>query len=496
MSKSSPLQTNRDWREIYQERLCSAAEAVTGVRSGDTVLLPITPPILLPPALWQRRDQLQDITLRLQNPGSDPGWLQTGMEKHFRLEFELYIGDFGRHVMDEKRATYLPNLFSLGFKAEHERPEQARPSDVAMVSISRPNKHGYCHFGPHNWTKREAVRFARLAIGEIDPTLGELYGDIFIHISEFDHLVEYNPPEFTLEAFEALLSGMDPERAAGFRDLTNYVAVQRLAPLTGVIGGVSPEDVKRFLGITEPPPEARIMAGYLSEIIPDRATIQVGTGEPSRLMPALGAFDGKHDLGLHTELGAPGLARLVNEGVITGRYKTLHPNRAVAAAWTGCDDNDLAIIDGNPTFELYPPSYVTHLRTLTQIDNFTAINSGVQVDLLGQINSESVFGGRMINGTGGQPELMLGGVFSRGGRSILMLPATALSGGVSRIVPQLDAGSLVTVPRFFADHVITEYGIARLWGKNHRERAEELISIAHPDFRAELRRVARELWWP
>lgn len=496
MSRTSARNTARDWHEIYQERLCSADEAVAGVRSGDTVLLPITPPVLLPNALWKRHDALRNVTLRMQNPSTDPGWMQPGMEDRFSIEFELYIGDFGRHVMDERRATYLPNLFSLGFKAEHERPDQARAAEVAMVTISKPNKHGYCHFGPHNWTKREAVRYARLAIGEIDPTMIEVNGDVWIHVSEFDCLVEYNPPEFTRKEFEALLEGMDPKRAAGFRELTDYVDVRRLAPLTGVIGGVSPDDVKRFLGITEPPAEARTMAGYLSEVVPDGATIQVGTGEPSRLMPALGAFDGKHDLGLHTELGAPGLGRLVNEGVITGRYKTLHPFKAVAAAWTGCDDNDLAIIDGNPVFELYPPEYVVHLRTLTQLDNFCAINSGVQIDLLGQINSESVFGGRMVNGTGGQPELMLGGVCSRGGRSVLMLPATALNGGVSRIVPQLEAGSLVTVPRFFADHVITEYGIARLWGKNHRQRAEELISIAHPDFRAELRKEAQRLWWP
>lgn len=496
MSKTSALDTSRDWREVYRERVCSPEEAVAEVRSGDIVLLPITPPVLLPNALWQRHEQLEAVTLRLQNPGTDPGWMQPGMEKQFTVEFELYIGDFGRHVIDERRASYLPNLFSLGFKAEHERPDEARPADVAMVTISRPDKHGYSHFGPHNWTKREAVRYARVAIGEVDPTLIEVHGDVWIHISEFDHLVEYNPPEFTRVEYEALLAEMDPQRAAGFRSIADEVDIRRLAPIKGVIGGVSPDDVRRFLGITEPPPEARTMAGYLSELIPDRATIQIGTGEPSRLMPALGAFDQKHDLGLHTELGAPGLGRLVNQGVISGRYKTIHPYKAVAAAWTGCDDNDMAIIDDNPVFELYPPEYVVHLRTLTQIENFWAINSGVQVDLLGQINSESVFGGRMVNGTGGQPELMLGGINSRGGGSVLMLPATALSGGVSRIVAQFEAGALVTVPRFFADHVVTEYGIARLLGKNHRQRAEELISIAHPDFRTQLRDEARRLWWP
>ena len=129
-----------------------------------------------------------------------------------------------------------------------------------------------------------------------------------------------------------------------------------------------------------------------------------------------------------------------------------------------------------------------HPRTLTKFDRFVSINNAITVDLLGQINSETVFGGRMINGTGGQPELHLAGAFSPHGRAITLLPSTAMGGAVSRIVAQMDAGSYVTIPRFFADTVITEYGIARLWGKNHRQRAEELIAVAHPDHRDELRR--------
>ena len=214
------------------------------------------------------------------------------------------------------------------------------------------------------------------------------------------------------------------------------------------------------------------------------------------MMPNLGVFDNKHDLGLHTELGSPGYGRLVEGGVITGKYKTLHAGKAVAAAWTGCDDKDFAIIDDNPTFQLFDPSYVLSFRTLSQIDNYVTINNGISVDLIGQVNSESVFGGRMINGNGGQVELAIAGAASRGGRSIILLPSTALGGGVSRIVPQLEQGAMVTVLRHYADLIVTEYGVASLMGKNHRQRAEELISIAHPDFRAELRAEAQRLWWP
>jgi 4-hydroxybutyrate CoA-transferase len=133
------------------------------------------------------------------------------------------------------------------------------------------------------------------------------------------------------------------------------------------------------------------------------------------------------------------------------------------------------------------------LRTLAQNENFHAMNNGLSIDLVGQVNSESVFGGRMINGSGGQPEFQIGAAMSKGGRAITLLPSTALDGAVSRVVAQHEAGSIITVPRFFADTVVTEYGVARLWGKNHRQRAAELIAVAHPDFREELRQAAERL---
>ncbi len=153
----------------------------------------------------------------------------------------------------------------------------------------------------------------------------------------------------------------------------------------------------------------------------------------------------------------------------------------------------MEIIADNPAFEVYDPEYLLDLRTVAQNDNFYAMNSALSVDLIGQINSESVFGSRLINGTGGQPETHIGAILSRGGRGITLLPSTALEGAVSRIVAQHEAGSIVTIPRFFADTVVTEHGIARLMGKNHRQRAQELIAVAHPDFRAELKREAERL---
>lgn len=484
-----------DWQEHYQSRTVSPGEAVAHIESDSTVAIPIFPPATLLPALWERRADLRNVTLRLLAPSTDPGWLQPDAAEHFNIEYEIYIGDFGRPAMDSKRATFIPNLFSLGFKMDDERPAFKQRADVAIVTVSPPNRHGYVHFGAHHWTKRDYVRRAPLVLAEVDPSLINVQGDVHVHVSEIDYFVQYQPPEFTREQLEALLAGQTPERAAGFRQIADEINVNRLAPLAGVINAVSPQDVRNFFGIIEPPEYARTIAGYLSDLVPDRSTIQIGTGEPGRMMPNLGVFDDKHDLGLHTELGSPGYGRLVEGGVINGKYKTLHPGKAVAAAWTGCDDKDFEIIDDNPQFQLFDPSYVLAFRTLSQIDNYVTINNGISVDLIGQVNSESVFGGRMINGNGGQVELAIAGAASRGGRSIILLPSTALGGGVSRIVPQLEQGAMVTVVRHFADLIVTEYGVASLMGKSHRQRAEELISIAHPDFREDLRKEAERLWW-
>jgi 4-hydroxybutyrate CoA-transferase len=482
------------WQEHYEGRSVTPEVAVSYIKSNDIVAIPIFPPATLLPALWERRADLRNVTLRLLAPSTDPGWLSPEAAESFNIEYEIYIGDFGRPAMDAKRATFTPNLFSLGFKPYDERPEFKGKADVAILTVSPPNRHGYVHFGAHHWTKRDYVRRAPLVLAEVDPTLVNVHGDVHVHVSEIDYFVKYTPPEFSREQFEALLVGQSPERVEEFLKIADEINVARLAPLAGVINAVSPQDVRNFFGIAEAPEYAKAIAGYLTDLVPDRSTIQIGTGEPGRMMPNLGVFDTKHDLGLHTELGSPGYGRLVEGGVITGKYKSLHPHKAVAAAWTGCDDKDFEIIDDNPKFQLFDPSYVLSFRTLSQIDNYVTINNGISVDLIGQVNSESVFGGRMINGNGGQVELAIAGATSRGGRSIILLPATALGGGVSRIVPQLEQGAMVTVVRHFADYVVTEFGVASLMGKSHRQRAEELISIAHPDFRAELRKEAAALW--
>jgi len=489
-----------DWREEYKRKLTSAEDAVKVVQPGQRVVIPLAGPRLLPDALFRRGQELGGIDVRLSAPASDPGWLQPGVQDLFRVEVECFIGDFARPAHDERRITYLPNLFTTMYKPLDEGRPERKEIDVVLVNVSPPDEQGRVYFGVHNWNKRSYVRRAKTVIAEVDPSIQPVCGQNYVHVSEIDHFVEVPPLVITKEVVKGWVRQMPDEtlRAAyeAMVDELEEVGPEHVVVLRAAIPRALPPDVvRRALLLSEPPPEYKTIAGYLSEVVPNGATIQIGVGEPSMFMVKAGAFEGKEDLGIHTEMACPGLAMLVERGIATGRKKTLHPEKAVAGAWTGSDSKDMKVIIGNPKFEVYETEYVLSLRTLAQIDNFYAINNAISIDLIGQINSESVFGPRMINGTGGQPEAHLGAILSRGGRAITLLPSTALGGAVSRIVAAHEEGSFVTIPRFFADTVITEYGVARLLGKNHRERAQELIAIAHPDFRAELRRQAQRLWW-
>jgi 4-hydroxybutyrate CoA-transferase len=464
----------------------------------DTVVIPVFPPAILLLALAQRKGELREVTLRQLAPAMDPGWLRLPDESIFKNEFELFVGDYARFVTDERRGTYLPTLFSLGMKAYDQKRPDVHVPDVLLCTVSRPNRAGYVHFGMHHWMQRSYARRVPTVIAQVDGSLVQPHGDVYVHVSEIDHFVEFTPPPLERPEFDQIISTIqDPVRREGWGRLADELPNLRvLAGVRAVIAGLHPDDVRRILGMAEPPPEADAIAGHLRTLIEDGDTIQIGVGEPSRGMTQLGVFKGRRHLGIHTELGWPGLAKLWRDGIVDGSRKEVHTGKSVAAAWSGIDPEDVEIVDDNPHFELYDPEYVLSPRTLTKFDRFVSINNAITVDLVGQINAETVFGGRLINGTGGQPEMHLAGAFSPGGRAITLLPSTAMGGAVSRIVAQMDAGSYVTVPRFYADYVITEYGIARLFGKNHRQRAEELIAVAHPDHRDDLRAQARALWWP
>ncbi len=249
-------------------------------------------------------------------------------------------------------------------------------------------------------------------------------------------------------------------------------AANLIAPMMNLM---SPDFLTGLLGLEEPYPEAKTIAGYVSELIKNGDTIEIGAGRPSTWLPRVGLFDKFEDLGIHSEMSAWGQHELIKAGVFNGKRKTLHPGKAIFTALDGAGWEGYQWMSDNPIVEMYDCEYVHNPTVIAQNENMVAINSVLQVDLTGQITCETQF--------------------AKGGRAISVLRTLAF-GGSSTIVPQMSEGSLVTIPRQFADYVVTEYGIASLAGKSHRERAEELIAIAHPDFRAELMKEARKSFWP
>ena len=209
----------------------------------------------------------------------------------------------------------------------------------------------------------------------------------------------------------------------------------------------------------------------------------------------MGALNGKTDLGWHSETTPRGIIKLVREGVITGKRKNINRGKVVAVAVGGGDEEDMNFVNDNPLFELYDADYVLNPAVAGSNENVAAINSAVAIDLTGHIAAESV-GPTLLSGPGGQLAFAISAQLSKGGRFISTLPSTAKDGAISRIVPQLEKGTIVTIPRTLADTVVTEYGIAHLYGKTQRERASALIEIAHPNFREELTREAQKLFWP
>ncbi len=476
------------WQETYKDRLTTAEEAVSIVEDGDRVIVPLSEqPLKLVAALAERAQEIEGATLTVAVPQFDVGpFLEAG----WNVEIENFIGAYGRPYENEGLAPYSPLPFSLTFKANDERPSEAKPIDVVLITVAPPNSHGQITCGPHAWYKRGLAQRSRKVAAEVNPGLIRTYGDGFMPAEEIDRLVEAEESGVTREMLLAAAAELPEDRKATLEDIISRVNPDRLALAMPSFATINLDRLKAQLGIDDPSPESRAIAEQVVDLVPDGSTIQIGVGTPSTYLPRLGVFDDKVDLGLHSELTVPGVAKLVDAGVINGSRKNLHRGRAVATSWNGADDDDLKIIDDNPIFELYSPEYVLNPWVISQNHNQVSINNGLSVDLTGQIASESIFGGQMYNGTGGQPETHIGALYSPGGRAITLLYSTAIQGAISRIVPKLESGEMVTMPRFWADTIVTEYGVARLLGKNHRERAEALIAIAHPNFRAELREAA------
>jgi len=439
------------WQEEYKKKLVTSEQAVSVIKSGDRVcFVQGNEPQALGLALAARLGEVENVLLSLRTPGRDFGWYDPVFEMSFKIEvgFPLPIV---RQIIAEKRADLA--IGGLGFIFTE---EDRGPADVVMVELSPPDEHGYCSFGASVWTKKTEIRRAKIALAEVNKNLIRTYGDNFIHVDEIDYFVEHTP------------SGKTP----GGTDLLGRKSVE------------AGEAEKKI-------------AALVSTLVKDGDTLQVGVGSTSEWCCTLGTFEGKNDLGWHSETTPRGIIPLIRKGIINGKRKNFNTNKAIATACGGGSKEDMDFVTMNPCFELHSAEYCLDVRNIAANDNMVAINSAVSVDFAGQIAAESI-GPRVISGAGGQTSFAIGSFLSKGGRSITVMPSTVGSGEkrLSRITPLLAEGTIVTVPRTISDYVVTEYGIAHIKGKTQRQRALELIAIAHPDFRADLKKEAEKLYWP
>ena len=436
------------WQEEYEKKMTSPEKAVEVIKSGERVAFAYgLEPNDLGLSLLARAGDLKGVHLYVPAPGRDFPWYDAGWEEAFNVSVG-YILPVARNMIEERRGDYMVSGLLWA-----EDPSVRGPLDVLLIYLSTPDEHGYCSFGASLWDKKKAIRTSKVVLAEVSPDLIRTHGDNYIHISEIDYFVPHTP------------SG----RAPGVTDILGRKT-------TG------PGEVEKTI------------AEYVCSLIKDGDTIEVGVGGAAEWILQSGILENRQDLGIHSENLPRGMAALVMSGAVTGRFKTLNPGKVISTACGGGTKEEMDFINMNPVFELHGSDYVLDPRVIGAHDNMVATNAALAVDITGQISAESL-GPMMVSGTGGQLAFATGAALSKGGRNITVLPATAKGGKISRIVPQFQAGTIVTVPRTLADIVITEYGIARLKGKTQRERAEELINIAHPDFKSELRKEARRLFW-
>ena len=483
----------------YQSKLTSPEEAVRVVKSGDLVYIPAPPhPQVLIQALADRRYELRNVKVCIDSHVFDPGWLQPGWGDSFYIVTEQFLGlgidAYNDHFIDYSpllNTTRIPSLMAKGVP---------KPIDVILILVSPPDSNGFCSFGYAPWDKAKLASLSKIVLAQVDETQIRTHGSNYIHVDDIDMIVEHTDPLLSEEeANQTIYSSSEPDVRSLLTTLLPKMSLDERTRYLPQLAVLTAKQVRTFasrMGWTEPPKIARSVADYVAELVPDGATLQTGIGTPGGYLPMLGAFDGKQDLGWHSELVAPGALSLIERGIFTGARKTIHRDKAIFTCLHGATGPEIEFAHNNPAIELLSSDYVVNARTIAQHDNMVSINNALSVDLTGQINAESVFGARQISGTGGQLDFQLGAIMSNGGRALTLLWSTALDGAVSRIVPQLEERSVVTVPRTFADTIVTEYGIARLLGKSIRERAQELINVAHPNFRPELQKAAERLFYP
>ncbi len=436
-----------NWRDAYASRLATPEMAAARFQSGDHLWMPpghASLPIL--EALAGRKDELADVEVRAVIV-PDAGWFTEDMMEAFKLAPQFGTL-FDRHAVNSRVADYHPYWLVGIHKAWDARrgDGEAWPIDVLQIRCSAPNEAGYVSLGGSVWDGVTSAKRAKTVIAEVNDNVIESFGDSWLHVSEIDCFVPADSP--------VVVNLEHPE----------------------------PNEVDMSI------------AHYVSSLVQDGDCIQVGVGSHTGALPRLGAFDERENLSYFAELTVEGLVPLVERGVITGKYSDTHPDKFVATV-IGNTPDEHAVVHRNPHFETYSIEYLLDPRQIARNENIVAINGALTMDLSGQIGVHTI-GPRVYAGVGGHLAFAMGAYLAPTGRYVTVMPSTSRDGAISTIMPQFEPGQIVTVPRDIADTVVTEYGIARLLGKTVRQRADELIAIAHPDFRAELRREAQRLFYP
>ncbi|NOZ49076.1 MAG: acetyl-CoA hydrolase/transferase family protein [Chloroflexi bacterium] len=424
--------------QIYQSKITSAEEAVAIIPNGANIFLTgnCSIPQHLLSALVQRArtDDIHGLTIHQILTLGDASYVAPDMAGKIRVN-TMFISPNVRQAVNEGRADFTPVFLN-------EIPKLFRegiiPLDVSLIHVSPPDEHGFCSYGIEVGITKPAAESSRIILAEVNEQMPRTLGDSFIHVSKLTHVVP-----------------------------VNY-------PLTEMVQG-EPGELEKAIG------------AHVAELIPDGATLQLGIGAiPDGVLYYL---KDKRDLGIHSELFSDGVVDLVELGVVTNERKTLHRGKIISGMILG-SQRLYNFVDDNAMVEFHPQDYVNDPFIIAQNDSMVSINSAIEVDLTGQVCADSL-GHRLYSGVGGQIDFVRGAARSKGGKPIIALPSTAKQGAISRIVTELKPGAGVVTTRNDVHYVVTEYGVAILYGKTIRQRVEALIGIAHPDFRAELRSQAR-----
>ncbi|MBI9070013.1 MAG: acetyl-CoA hydrolase/transferase family protein [Melioribacteraceae bacterium] len=433
------------WLRIYNEKLVPVEEAVKVIKSGDKIVVQpgCASPRTIIDAMVNRKEELENVDIYHILVVGPLSYIEPGMEKHFR-HTAFFIGGNARKAVSEGRADAVPihlHEVTMLFKRDIIKP------DVAFINVSPPDEHGFCSYGIDVGNIKTPAEKSKIIIAQINKQMPRGLGNSFIHINKIHYLVEVDDPLVEL-----------PQ--------------------------VAPDTSQTVLDVYDK------IGQNVASLIEDGSTLQMGIGAiPDSVLKYLHT---KKDLGIHTEMFSDGLIDLIMEGVITGEKKTIHPGKIIAGFVLGTK-RAFDYVDNNPVFEFHPQEYVNDPFIIQQNTKMVAINSSIEVDVTGQVCSDSI-GTKLFSGFGGQVDFIRGAAHSEGGKPIIALPATTKDERISRIVPMLKPGAGVVTSRADVHYVVTEFGVAYLFGKSIRERAKALINIAHPKFRDELTKFVKDTY--